>query len=412
MPTLRIRNQNGSMDDSAAAILRECCREGRLDLETVGTGGQLFCRPRNRSYLYCNLLMLKSEGSVSKVRRSLAGIPAMCLLAVCLVLLLAGAPGAWAQGTTEFTLSTATLDPQAVAPGGTSSSSITIGAVGNFSGTVNLGCQVNSNQATTSPPVCTVSPTAVTPPATATATITTTSMTTTVGYGITITGTGPTTTYSAPPLSLTVLAVTPQFTITIQSAVSPTSVPAGSGAEGVVSVNPINGYLSPNNGGVTLYCSSMTPLVTIAPTCSFSYPTGQTSLPVNGTPATSTLTISTFGATTTQCATFHSRRFYAFWFGLPMLTFVGLGAAAGGKHSRRAFGLMALFVISAGILLMPACGNTNNTTCTPNGVTPANTYSFTVVGIDSNGVLSSNTGSTTSAGPTVTLGVTAPPATH
>jgi hypothetical protein len=40
-------------------------------------------------------------------------------------------------------------------------------------------------------------------------------------------------------------------------------------------------------------------------------------------------------------------------------------------------------------------------------VTPANTYTFTIVGIDSNGVISSNTGTNTSA-PTVTLTVTAP----
>ena len=354
--------------------------------------------------------MLKSEGSASQVKRSLAGIPVLCLLAVSLVLIFVLVPGAWAQGTTEFTLATSTLDPQAVAPGGTSSSTITVGAVGGFSGAVNLGCLVNSNQAVTSPPVCTVSPTTVTPPATATATITTTSLTTTVGYGVTITGSTATpTTYSAPPLTLTVLAVTPQFTITVQSAVSPTSVPAGSGAEGVVTINPLNGYLSPD-GGITLYCASMSPLVTIAPVCSFS-PNGK-DLAVNGPHATSTLTITTFGSTTTQCANFHGRSFYAFWFGMPMLTFVGLGAAAGGRRSRKAWVLIALVVMSAGILLMPACGNTNNTTCTPNGITPANTYTFTVVGIDSNGVVSSNTGSTTSAGPTVTLGVTAPPATH
>ncbi len=34
-------------------------------------------------------------------------------------------------------------------------------------------------------------------------------------------------------------------------------------------------------------------------------------------------------------------------------------------------------------------------TTTPNGVTPNNSYSFTVSGVDANGVVSSNTGSTT-----------------
>jgi len=61
--------------------------------------------------------------------------------------------------------------------------------------------------------------------------------------------------------------------------------------------------------------------------------------------------------------------------------------------------------------LTPACGNSSSTsTTTPNGVTPANTYTFTIIGVDSNGVLSSNT-STTSTGPTVSLTVTAPPKT-
>jgi hypothetical protein len=351
--------------------------------------------------------MVKSQDPAFKVKLSLAGVPALCLLAVCLLFV----PAAVAQGTSEFTLNTTSLDPQAVAPGGTSSTSISVGAVGGFSGTVNLSCQVTSNQITTSPPACTVSPASVDPPATATATITTTTQTTTVGYSIAITGTGPTTTYTAPPLSLTVLAVTPQFTITIATPVAPSSVPAGSGAQGVVSVNPINGYLSPS-GGITLYCSSITPLATIAPVCSFSYPAGQDSLTVNATPVTSTLTISTFGPVTTGAAA-HSRTFYASWLPIPLLGFVVLGAAVSSKRSRKAWGLLAICVIGGSLLLMPACSSTTTaTTTTPNGVTPANSYSFTIVGVDSDGVVSSNSGSSTSAGPTVSLTVTAPPATH
>jgi hypothetical protein len=91
-----------------------------------------------------------------------------------------------------------------------------------------------------------------------------------------------------------------------------------------------------------------------------------------------------------------------------MLSLVGLGAGAGGKRSKTAWLLAAIFVVGAGFLLMPSCSNTSNTqVCTPNGTTPANTYTFTIVGVDSNGVASSNTGSGTS-GPSVTLTVTAP----
>jgi hypothetical protein len=352
--------------------------------------------------------MVNFEASRSKLKvwNGLAVSAALCALAVSLML----APAARAQGTSEFTLTTTSLDPVAIAPGGSSSTSIRIDPVNSFSGTVALSCQITSMQPTTSTPVCTVSPTTVTPSATASATITTTAQTTTVGYSVTITGTGPTTSYSAPPLQLTVLAVTPQFTITVVDAVAPSSVPAGSGAEGTVSVNPINGYLTPANGGIILYCSSISPPVTIAPVCSFTYPGNASSLTLGTNPQSATLTISTFGPVTTGAAT-RPRNFYALWLSLPLLGLVGIGAAFGGKRSRKPLAVLAVFVLSGAFLLLPSCGSTKSTsTTTPNGVTPANTYTFTIVGIDSNGVISSNTGTgTTTSAPTVTLSVTAPP---
>ena len=98
--------------------------------------------------------------------------------------------------------------------------------------------------------------------------------------------------------------------------------------------------------------------------------------------------------------------FYALWLPIPLL--VGIGAATGGKRARKAWGLIALFVLSASLLLIPACGNTTNTTSTPNGITPANSYTFTIVGVDQDGVVSSDV-SATNTGPTVTLTVTTPP---
>jgi hypothetical protein len=178
----------------------------------------------------------------------------------------------------------------------------------------------------------------------------------------------------------------------------------------VIVINPINGYSSPTAQiggqtvtGVTLSCASITPLVTIPPVCSFNPPNP----PVNGVPVTSTLTINSYGPVTTGAV---ARRpgFYALWLPLPMLALVGLGAAVGGKRSRKAWGVLALFVISGAIFLMPACSNTTTSTTTPNGVTPNNTYTFTVAGVDADGVVSSNTTSTTTANPTVTLTVTSP----
>ncbi len=335
----------------------------------------------------------------------------MCLAVASLVLASGLTPAAAAQGTSEFTLQLSSFSPDAVAPSGVSSSLIQIGSVSGFSGTVQLSCQVTSQQVATDPPVCTVSPASVTAPGNATATVTTKSDTSTQPYSITLTGTGPTTTYTTPSLPLTVLAVTPQFTITVSSAVAPTTVPAGTGAEGTVTVNPVYGYVTPTPpGGITLACASMTPLVTIAPVCSFTYPQGGPNLPISGTtPGSATLTISTFGPITTGAH--KSRNVSGLWLSLPLLGLVGLGAAVSGKSSRRAWGLLGLLVLGGAFILIPGCANNNGTsTTTPNGVTPPNTYTFTIVGVDSNGVVSSNT-TTTTAGPTVSLTVTAPPKT-
>ena len=364
--------------------------------------------------------MLKSESSMSEAFQSnlpratflplacirWSGVAALCLIAVLFALPTSAA----AQGS--FTLQTSAFSPVAVGPEGTSASNLTIGSVNGFAGTVNLTCQVTPSNLT-DPPACSVSPATVTPPTTASATITTQVDTATVAYSITITGTAPSTaqTVTAPPQSLTVLAVTPQFTITVSRPVAPSSVPAGSGGQGVITITPVNGYSTPQGkAGITLSCSSITPLVTDPPICSFSYPPGQTSLPVTGTgSASSNITISIFGPIITT-ATSPLRTFYALWMPVPLLALVGLGAAVGGKRSRKAWGLLALFVMSGALFLMPACGNTGTTTTTtPNGITLSNSYSFTVTGVDADGNIASNTDSTTGTNPTVTLTVTAPP---
>ena len=315
-------------------------------------------------------------------------------------------PSASAQ---DFSLLVGPLTPPAVAPGGQTSAIITITALSGFSGPVALTCQVTSLQTTTSLPVCTISPDSMTASGSASATITTTGSTTETLYTITITATDSSGTLSAPPASLTVLAVSAQFTITIQTAVAPSSVAAGSGAQGIININPINGYTSPTDpndptkGGVTLSCASVTPLVTIPPICSFDPPNPT----VNGTIATSTLTISSYGPVTTG-AGIRPRGFYALWLPLPMLALAGIGAVFGKKRSGSAYGIVGLLIITGILFLVPACGNnTTTSTTTPNGITPANSYTFGIVGVDINGVASSNTG-TTSTNPTVTLTVTAP----
>jgi len=337
-----------------------------------------------------------------------AGLPTLFALVALLSLL----PRATAQ-TSEFTLQPSALSPDAVAPGGVSSTSIQVQPQNGFTGTVDFTCQVTSAITTTDTPVCTVTPGSVTAPGFAIANLTTKPTTTQTLYSVTITGTDPATSFATttPAQNFTILAVTPQFTITVASAVAPSSVIAGSGAQGVVSVNAANGYTTPQDGGITLACGSITPLVTIPPVCSFTYPNSnnpQFLTFTGGTAGIGNLTISTFGPETTGSLA-HRRSFYALWLSLPLLGFAGIGAATGNKRSRKAWALLGVFIVSASILLIPACGtNTTATTTTPNGITPANTYTFTIVGVDSNGVVSSNI-SSTNTGPTVTLTVTAPP---
>ncbi len=369
--------------------------------------------------------MVKSKPSASqwKFWTGQAVLPLLCLL-----LCAAAVP---AHAATDFTLTTLPLNPNAVVPGEVSSTNISVATPvpgGTFSSPVALTCTVTPSVPITSPyfPVCTVSPPSLTAPGGATATITTvaptpnTPGTPTIAYNITVTGTDASGSLTSQPLTLTVLSVVPQYTISVQTVLQPTSVPAGSGAQGIISINPSNGYRTINADGsqgyITLYCSSITPLVTNPPVCTFSYntPHGAT---INGTAsATANIIIQTSGGTvqttpTPSAANTPPRDLpRALWLSLPLLGLVSLGAALGGRKSRKAWGILALFVVSASLLLLGSCvkANSNLPTANPKGVTPANTYTFTLVGVDTNGVGSSNTGVSGSSSASVTLTVTAP----
>ena len=354
--------------------------------------------------------MLKSDSSPSKwsLRTAPVRIPALWVLAAFLIFL----PSAFGQ---DFTLAAPPLYPDAVNPGGTAYTNITVGSTGGFNGDVALTCQV-TGLAGVNPPACQVSPASVAAAGGSSVTITTLGDSTAVPpvppaspglFSITITGTatigGSSVTHSLSPLSLTVLAVSPQFTVTVGNPVTPNSVPAGNSGVGTININPLNGY----SGTVTLSCSSIAPLVTVPPICSFNPKT----VTVSGISAPSTLTIVTQGPTTPVATVAHSKTFFALWLPLPMLALMGLGAATSRKGSRKVWGLLALFMVGGALLLMPACGNTSTTSTTapnnPNGVTPNNTYTLTLLGVDANGVTSSNTG--TGSNPTVTLTVTSAP---
>ena len=328
--------------------------------------------------------------------------PVVCVL-VAVVGLLSPAVGQ------SFTLTMDKFQPaSSVNPGGEATSNVTINPDTTFTSPVDLSCAVTTTSVVTTYPVCTVTQSSVTPPGSASAVVTTydpvaATTATPASYTITVTGTSGSITQTA-SLTFTVLAVTADFTITVTGAIAPSSVPAGSGAQATVSVNPLNGYV----GVVTLACSSISPVTINPPVCTFTYPSGQLGLPVNATVTTTTLTINTLGPVHSS-AVAHRGAYYTFWLPVPMLALLGVGAAAGGRRSRKALGILAVFVVGASLLLMPACSGykSSTTTTTNNGSTPANTYTFTLTGVDQNGAVSSNTG-TTNVSPTVALTVTAP----
>ncbi len=295
----------------------------------------------------------------------------------------------------DFVLTAQPFSPPAVDPGVSASTTISVQPMNTTSTpTVNLTCTVAP--VLTNGPTC-ASPGSFVAPATAGLTVDTPGAPE-ITYTITVTGTDATGTQSV-SLSLTVVAVTPDYTLTVTTPLNPSSLHAGAGTSGVVTLTPLNGYTSPP-GGVTLSCSMVTPPVIPGPQCSFSSTPGGPPTPVSVTssaPVTSIITITTAGpVTTTQLRP--SRIFYALWFLVPGLALAGVGSAGG--RSRKWLGWLLLMTLVAGILLIPACSGTTPTTSpTGTGTTPKNTYTFTLSGVDANGLGQSNTS------PTITLTV-------
>lgn len=327
--------------------------------------------------------MLKSVSSILKISVMRALIPALALLAAFF-----SARPASAQ---TFTLGMSGFTPFAVVPGQSSNANISVGGSGV---TVDLSCTVAPQRQQTVPvlPTCTVSPTSRPAPGSATLTVNTEvngQAATQGNYVVTVTGTAGATTQSVNG-TLPVISVAPQFTLTVTTGLVPSSVHAGSGGQATISANPLYGY----TGTISLSCASVTPLVAYPPVCSFSYPNNPSNngilIPGNQ-PYSATLTISTVGPNTPVASHAHGRSYYALWLPVPMLALAGIGIA-GGKRSRRAWGALSCFVLAGSLLLIPACGNSNTTTITKSSttITPNDSYSFTLTGVDTLGGTASN----------------------
>jgi hypothetical protein len=304
---------------------------------------------------------------------------------------------------TNFTLTIRPFNPPSVVPSETATTTLDVSAIGSFSGTVALTCSITSAGSATFVPPCDVSPTSVTigaTGATPSVTVPTTGGTdgTSAGeYQVLITGTSGAETESSSPIFLNVGNVAQNYTLTVNKPTSPGTVTAGNGATAQILITPEAGY----TGNVTLYCESITPVVTAAPECSFS----PQPVPITGGAAPpATLTITTFGTITNTVAQNSPARFWpAFCFAIPGVALIGAGTRyrKNGKTRRTLLGLFLLLILTVSLLMLPSCSST--TTTSTNGLTtPKNTYTFTVSGVDATGIAPSNL---TTSQATVTLTV-------
>jgi hypothetical protein len=300
----------------------------------------------------------------------------------------------------DFTLSASAFNPYAINQGGSTLSTVTLDPINGFAGDVSLTCLVTGGTPGAPLPVCQPSPTTVTPPASASLTfsgLTKGGDTAAPGsYVVTVTGTSGSLTHQQ-ALNISVLAVAPSYTVTVQRPVQPNAVNAGAGATALININPVNNY----TGTVYLACTSISPLVIYPPVCIFSPQPAQ----VTGAGAVTqvTLTIQTSGNAQKTSNAVPRNRFFALWLPFPLLAFAGIGAASS-KRSRKVWVLLGLLILTGSLMLVPGCGNTTtgNTAPTTTIVTPKNTYTFALIGTDSDGVISTNSGT---GAPTVKLTV-------
>jgi hypothetical protein len=336
--------------------------------------------------------MLKSSFLNSRI-----AVPVRLLHRFLFLALLASPLMAFGQ---DFTMMVTEPYPSAVDAGQDSKSYINLGAVNGFTGDVSLSCTVSPLVA--NGPTCTP-PATATPPQQVAMSITVGDLAPALFYTLTVTGTGPApSTTKTTNINLTVLSINPDYTLAVTTTIFPTSVQPGFTAVATITVSPINGY----SGTVTLSCSSITPLATPAPSCSFNPPAVGPQPGGLQPPYTSILTITTTGNTPpppTPASLLgglngisgswphgpNSLGFSSLWLAFPGLGLIALALATSGRRRRRVCVLAILLASLASVLLLPACSSNNSNTGL-NGSTPKNTYVFTLTGADTQGFAPSN----------------------
>jgi uncharacterized repeat protein (TIGR01451 family) len=153
--------------------------------------------------------------------------------------------------------------------------------------------------------------------------------------------------------------------------ISPPSATVAAGLPAVYHVN-----LSPSQGAfpaqVNLSCSALPS----GAACSFT--SNAITLSGGGSASVGLNLTTTAQPETTVSSTGWRHPIYAFWLMVPGMALLGLGSGgeAGGKKMKRLWGLVALSVLFAAVLLQPSC-STGKTQPTVSG-TPSGTYALTI----------------------------------
>lgn len=151
------------------------------------------------------------------------------------------------------------------------------------------------------------------------------------------------------------------------TALSPSSVAPGASATSTATITGSGNF---NTNSVTLACS-VTPAVTLAPTCKFGAVAG----------GKSTLTVSTTGPASllTPSQLHHSGVFYAMFLPIGGMAFLSVGF---GRKSRKKklLGFVLVCMVLSGLVFLASCSGGGSQGSSGNAGTPAGSYTITVTG--------------------------------
>jgi hypothetical protein len=268
--------------------------------------------------------------------------------------------------TADFQISATAASPATVAPGSSTTSTVTVGALNGFNSAVALTCS-----SVTSGVTCSLNPTSLTPSGstspTSTLTINTTTAVALGTYSVTIIGTAGSDEHST-GVSLTVQTTSPGFTLGPPSG-SPTSqtISAGQTASFSLAIAPTGSF----SGTVDLSCA-ITPVVTPAPTCGLS----SSSVQLTGT-GTQTVTVS---VATTAPVTTGAVPPINFPPGTVPLTwsFILLGSIWLWVRNRKRLTALGAPIVVLALALLVSCGGSGSSSTHTTPGTPSGTYAVTI----------------------------------